>query len=72
MYRFMKVACISSSTFMNHQKYYLYPSIAHVWHNYQKNYIRDVRGWKISGTWETSELTLLDTVLNMEHIVCLI
>jgi solute carrier family 8 (sodium/calcium exchanger) len=42
MYRFMKVACISSSTFMNHQKYYLYPAIAHVWHNYQKDYIRDV------------------------------
>jgi hypothetical protein len=43
MYRFMKVACISSSTLMNHQKYYLYPSITHVWHNYQKSYIRDVK-----------------------------
>ena len=43
MYRFMKVACISSSTFMNHQKYYLYPAIAHVWHDYQKDYIRDVK-----------------------------
>ena len=28
---------------MNHQKYYLYSAIAHVWHNYQKDYIRDVK-----------------------------
>ena len=34
MFKTCNIACISTSTFMNHQSYYLYPSIAHVWFNY--------------------------------------
>ena len=39
MYKFMNVPCISMSTYINHQKFYLYPSIAHVWFNYQQDYV---------------------------------
>lgn len=43
MYKFCKIACISNSTFMNHQKYYLFPSISHVWSNFQHDYFNDVK-----------------------------
>ena len=42
MLQFMNVARISMSTFINHQNYYLYPSIAHVWQRYQDAYFDDV------------------------------
>ena len=28
---------------MNHQSYYLYQSIAHVWFNYQQDYLNDIK-----------------------------
>ena len=43
MFKTCNIACISTSTFMNHQSYYLYPSIAHVWFNYQKDYLNDIK-----------------------------
>jgi solute carrier family 8 (sodium/calcium exchanger) len=36
----MNVAAISSSTFQNHQKYYLHPSISSVWTAFQDRYLR--------------------------------
>jgi solute carrier family 8 (sodium/calcium exchanger) len=41
MYKLMNVPSISMSTYTNHQRHYLYPSISHVWHNYQQDYIDD-------------------------------
>lgn len=43
MFNFMNLCSISMSTFMNHQKYYLYPAIGIVWHNYQKDYFNDMQ-----------------------------
>lgn len=42
MYKFMNVPCISMSTNINHQQFYLYRSIAHVWSNNQKDYVNSV------------------------------
>ena len=41
MYKQMNIPSISMSTYINHQRYYLYHSIAHVWRNYQQDYIDD-------------------------------
>lgn len=43
MYKFCKIATISIGTFINHHKYYLFPSISHVWSNFQQDYIDDVK-----------------------------
>lgn len=43
MYKLNNIAAISNSTFLNHQKFYLFPSIAHVWHNFQQDYIESVK-----------------------------
>ncbi|ESP03492.1 hypothetical protein LOTGIDRAFT_137344, partial [Lottia gigantea] len=42
MYNFMNISCISMSTYMNHQKYFIFPALGHVWFNYQQNYVRDI------------------------------
>ncbi|VDI19522.1 Hypothetical predicted protein, partial [Mytilus galloprovincialis] len=34
---------ISMSSYINHQKFYLYPAIGHVWHNYQNDYANDIQ-----------------------------
>jgi len=39
MYRQMNIQCISISTYMQHQKYYLHPAIRNVWYNFQKDYV---------------------------------
>ena len=43
MFKTCNIACISTSTFINHQSYYLFPSIAHVWFNYQQDYLNDCK-----------------------------
>ena len=43
MFKTCNIACISTSTFMNHQSYYLYTSNAHVWFSYQQDYLKDVK-----------------------------
>jgi hypothetical protein len=40
--KFMNVSCISMSTFINHQKFYLYPAIGSVWHNFQRTYVQEI------------------------------
>ena len=42
MMKFNKIASISLSTYMSHQKYFLYPAIEHVWRNFQEDYISDI------------------------------
>lgn len=36
----MNIAAISSSTFQNHQKFYLHPAVSDVWTSFQDGYIR--------------------------------
>jgi solute carrier family 8 (sodium/calcium exchanger) len=36
----MNVKSISSSTFENHQKYYLHPAVYDVWNKFQNRYLR--------------------------------
>ena len=43
MFECANISNISMSTFLNHQKSYLVPSIGNVWLNYQKDYIQDVK-----------------------------
>lgn len=43
MYKFCNIPSISTSTFMKHQKYFLFPSISHVWSNFQQDYFDDVK-----------------------------
>ncbi|XP_076088805.1 uncharacterized protein LOC143059203 [Mytilus galloprovincialis] len=43
MLKFMNICGISMSSYMNHQKFYLYPAIGHVWHNYQNDYANDIQ-----------------------------
>ncbi|CAC5412780.1 unnamed protein product [Mytilus coruscus] len=43
MLKFMKISGISMSSYINHQKFYLYPSIGHVWHNYQNDNAYDIQ-----------------------------
>ncbi|VDI38082.1 Hypothetical predicted protein [Mytilus galloprovincialis] len=42
MYNFMNISCISMSTYMSHQKFFIFPAIGHVWFNYQQDYVHDV------------------------------
>ncbi|CAG2212309.1 unnamed protein product [Mytilus edulis] len=43
MLKFMNICGISMSSYINHQKCYLYPAIGHVWHNYQNDYANDIQ-----------------------------
>ncbi|CAG2243279.1 unnamed protein product [Mytilus edulis] len=43
MLKFMNISGISMSSYINHQKFYLYPAIGHVWHNYQNDYANDIQ-----------------------------
>ena len=42
VFKFLNMACISLSTFILHQRFYLYPVIAHSWNMHQQYYFRDV------------------------------
>ena len=38
----MNVATISTATFQKHQRYYLHPSVEHVWKHFQNKYVTDM------------------------------
>lgn len=48
--QFTNVASISISKFMNHQKFYLYIAIGHVWHTWQSFYVKEIVDQKTSLT----------------------